>query len=74
MPIVLVSTLPLTTIKLVRSPSPTSDAVAPGSLNVPPTSIVIGLSPSKVIIGVSGAIILTVLETELEMFPLTSVK
>ena len=72
MPIVLESTLPVITIELVRSPSPTSSAVAPGSVKVLPTSIVSGLSPSMVITGAVVSTTLTVRVTETAALPLVS--
>ena len=50
------STTPVATIALVKSPSILSVATAPGSLKVSPTNKFIGLAPFKVITGgtVSG--------------------
>ena len=51
-PIVFGSTVsPPTTMFEVMSPSSGSEAVAPGSVKAEPTTIVIGLSPSKVMTG-----------------------
>ena len=63
------STVPVVVIS--TSSSPTSVAVAPGSVNVLPTSIVIGLSPVTVIVGgkeSSTTVIVPVSNASLEIF------
>ena len=64
------STAPVVVIS--TSSSPTSVAVAPGSVNVLPTSIVIGLSPFRVI---TGAVVSTTFTTlvAVDVFPELSV-
>ena len=54
-------------------PSKLSTALAPASVYVDPTSIVTGLSPSKVITGGISSTTLTVLVTSLAAFPSESV-
>ena len=64
------STVPEVVISTL--PSPTSVAVAPGSVKTLPTSIVIGLSPFRVI---TGAVVSTTFTTlvAVDVFPELSV-
>ena len=72
MPVEFKSNVPETTIEDVRSPSFVSDAVAPGSLKLPPTSTETFESPINWIVGFVESTTCTVLFKNV-VFPSLSV-